>query len=306
MSLLGTLGNVKETIQENYTSEKLFKAADACLYDGLDLVIEHTTLVEECLATYTATYTRKQIFNTPDTERVERMVFRFFFADIEGKKALIRRMKLNRDLLLLPVRLFADSCTPYCSGVVSGSPALFDMKRSLYVRDQQADLVRPLLQVKHLHDTYLAMREAIIEKYYRLMVSNVGKLAPAVRGKVDLEDVATEFYAATLTAFAKFDIMSGPFTSYLKGWFKNARTRVFSDEVGVAFLIPPNIRHRVANGYDGINNFSVALENFEEVGVTSKVDLDQESDDAAIRMIVDMFDHSGLYRLINEMEVTPA
>jgi hypothetical protein len=146
---------------------------------------------------------------------------------------------------------------------------------------------------------------SFVEKYYRLIVSNIGKLPKDVKDKIDLEDVAAEYYAAAIKAFAKFDIMSGPFTSYLKGWFKNAKSQVYNDEIGVAFLIPGNIRHKIANGESTVNNFSLELEKYEETGVTSQVDLAQQSDDDAIRQIVDMFDHSGIYRLINEMEITP-
>lgn len=304
MNLIGVLGNVKEKIRENHTSEKLFGAADLCLYSALDIILEYTTLFEECLAVYVSTYTRKQIFNTSDIETVEKKIFRFFFSDLAGKKALIRNMKLNRDLLLLPIALFADCCDAYCSGIVKGSTKMYEIKQALHIRDVSKDLTLPLLHVRQHYKNYLDMREAIVEKYYRLIVSNVGKVSPLVKGKIELEGVASEYYAAAIKAFAKLDIMNGPFTSYLKGWFKNAKSQIFNDEIGVAFLIPNNVRHKIANGNSGVNNFSKSLDEFEEVGVKSEIDVAQESDDIAIRQIVEMFDHSGIYRLLNEIEIT--
>jgi hypothetical protein len=306
MSLLSLLGNVKETIQENYTSEKLFNAADKCLYDALDIVIQTTTLFEECLAIYLATRTRKQIFNSYNQKHAEKLLFRFYFADIAEKQSLVRRMKLNRDLLALPVRVMMDCQAAYCKSVTTGTQHHVEIRRALHCRDVSRDISLELLHVSSYGSTFFDMRSAILEKYYRLIVTNIGKMDPKVKEKVDLESIATEYYAASLKAFAKFDIMSGPFTSYLKGWFKNAKGQIFNDEVGVAYLIPSNLRFKVANGQASVSNFSVELDSCEEVGKESEVDLKQSEDTEAIAQIVEMFDSTGIYRLLNEMELADA
>lgn len=304
MSIISLLGNVKEKIPTNYTSEKLFKAADFCLYSALEIIISRTNLVEECLAIYVSTNTRKQIFNS-DNSNSEKYIFRFFFEkDLDKKLELLKKMKLNRDLLLLPIKLFAECEEVYCDSVLKGDNKILEIRKALYVKDIEHDLTLDIIKVKKYYKSYLEMREAIIEKYYRLIVTNVGKISPVVKDKIDIEDIAAEYFSATIKAFAKFDIMSGPFTSYLKGWFKNAKSQIFNDEIGVAFLIPSNLRFKIANGSSETNNFSLPLEKFEEVGIESEIDKNQESDDEAIKQIVKMFDSTGIYRLINEMELS--
>lgn len=304
--LLQELGGIDEKIKENYTSERLFDAADLCLYSAAHQIIEYTNLYNECLSAMFSTYTRKKLYNCTD-EELEQLMFEFYMSDdVEERIKLLRSMKLNRELILLPVKLVYDNIDKYIASSITSERKIdtVEFRKSIFCIDIRHDLLLPFLKIKFHYDNYLAMREAILQKHYRTMVKEVGTISHAIKGKVDPEDMATELFNSALTAFSKFDITSGPFTTYLNNWLRHGRTYSrTNDEIGISFTIPSNVKLKIAKGESNVNNFSMDIDTI-QMSTQSEADKKQNSDEEAIQEIVAMYDREYFYRLLNEMEIS--
>ena len=306
MSLLHDLGNIDETIKENYNSERLFNAADICLYECAEIVLRMTTLYEECLSGFFAIYTRKHISNLNDEALTEGLHKWHFCDNPEKRTAMLRSLKMNRDIITFPVAFVYDMIPRYLTAFTNNEPDLFNLRAAMQIRDPTKDYTQEMLHLKAAFGRYLAMRRAILEKFYRYIVKDVGRFTYGNRNLIDPEDMATEYYAALLKAFNKFDTASGAFKSYLTAWFKNARSVSFhKDEAGVAFLIPNSERKKIVDNKSNVRNFAVSMEKAPETPDEAVMRDDETvaSDVNDIRLFLELLDPDGSYRLVNDMEM---
>ena len=299
-SLMEQMGGVKEQIEGNtHTSETLFNAIDWTLYQGIELVLKHTTLVEEVLGIYFNTPTRKKIANSSPEDFAEFM-YHFYNGPENEKLPMLRKAKINRELLTLPLQMISHHYEPYCRSLVDGSMETWGIRRELMLKIPDTDVTLFLLNVKVWFDRYCLLRDAIMEKYYRLIVKDIGRYTHVIAGKVDKNDMASEYITSLLRAFSKFDTTSGAFTSYLSNWLKNARSNsMTTDEIGIAFTLPHNVRTKIGQGkgYSEVHNFSQQIN---EDASENTVQLLEESDEKkAFQMLISKADPTGLYRLMN-------
>jgi hypothetical protein len=257
-----------------------------------------------------ATPTKKFIMNNQTHQQADKLLYKLHMANtLEKRVDALQQMKLNRDLLLLPLTIMADCSSSYCSAITNGNEGLDCIRRQLKVRDMFEDLTLPMLKVKYNVDSYLRARHLILQKYYRLVVKHIGEIRHVIKeNRISTNDMAVEYELALLKAFAKFDITSGPFTSYLKNsWFKNARsTSLKIDGMGIAFTIPSEKRKAIATDKNNtLVNFSVGLDDLDEsmTDPDNVINYKQSSDDEAVRQIIEMYDVGGLYRLLNDIEL---
>ena len=194
VSLLKIMGDWKEEIEENHSSEKLFRVVDSFLYAGASVVLQHTTLIEECLAVYMATPTKKFIMNNQSPERADELIYKLHMASsLEKRLAALQQMKLNRDLLLLPLTIMADCSSSYCNAVVYGHEGLERIRRQLKVRDVYEDLTLPMLKVKYHVESYFLARNLILQKYYRMVVKHIGEIRAVMQqNNINPNDAAVE------------------------------------------------------------------------------------------------------------------
>lgn len=302
-SLVEELGGIKEQITENHSSERLFKAVDATLYESISILLEHTYLIDEVLGIYFNTPTRKKISNA-ESEELAELIYHFYNGSTETRLDVLRKAKINRELLTLPVQMVAGKADSYCRALVNGTMETWMIRNELMLRNPDQDIALMLIQVKQWFDNYLELREAIIEKYYRLIVKDIGKYVHVIGGKLDKNDMATEYITSLLRAFSKFDTTAGAFTSYLQRWFKNARaTSLTTDELGIAYTLPHSVRTKIGQGkgYSEVFNFSV--EQADDASQDMRPELEDMDEDRAFNIIVHAADPKGYYRLLTEMEM---
>lgn len=301
--LINELGNIKERIDDNPTSERLFTAADYCLYEAAELVLQTTYLYQEVLGVYFSTYTRKKLSNIKE-DKLNQLIVRFYNCKPEEQIVLLREMKLNRELVVLPIQMMSEKLEEYCHCLASGKYQTFNIRNNLMCKNINEDISLQLLKIRAAYDRYEYIKESIMEKFYRLIVRDIGRYSKLVKDRINLEDMAVEYYASLMRAFSKFDTSSGAFTSYLQSWFKNAKaTSMSTDEIGVAYNIPHNIRVRLAKGEDlDIYNYNVVggADNF----IENTLDKIYHNDEMKlIRNIISSCDHNGLYQLLNDVEM---
>ena len=304
-SLLLRLGNVMERIEENYSSEKLFLAADLPLYTGLEILLRHTTLVEEFLAAYLVYPTRKMLYGLKDEDAVKEHFYELFTGRGGRRVKHVRALYLNRELLAFPLVYVTGHVTPYTRAVAAGSDDARHIMSLLCWSKTDKDITPELLRIQAEYERFLLMRESIIEKYHRLLVKEVRRDGPA--GLLYAEDMALEYYCALLRSFARFDPRSGTYTSYVTSWFKNAKSVARGGlELGTAFSIPNNIRVKIARGESDLVNYAVPEDraNLDALHTRNPFDLDGFDTDA-LNQIISYYDTAGLYRMINDLAFDP-
>ena len=112
---------------------------------------------------------------------------------------------------------------------------------------------------------------------------------------------------ALLRSFARFDLTSGTYGSYVTGWFRNAKSFARGDlEMGTAFSIPNPVRVKIARGELDLVNYAVPEEkvNYDSLHTRDQQDIDGFDIDA-LNQIVAEYDKTGLYRMINDLEFDP-
>ena len=303
--LLLQLGNVFERIEENYTSEKLFTAADIPLYNGLRILLDHTRLVEEMIATYFTYPTRKYLYTLKDKKSVHERIYGIFSETGGDRIDHIKVLHFNRELLVFPLALTVAHIQPYLRAVAEGSDDAQRIADLLYFLKTDKDVTPILLRIEGEYERFLLMRESIIEKYYRLLVKEVRKDGP--HKMYWAEDMALEYYLALLRSFARFDLTSGTYGSYVTSWFRNAKSFARGDlEMGTAFSIPNPVRVKIARGELDLVNYAVPEEkvNYDELHTKDQQDVDGFDMDA-LNQIVAAYDRTGLYRMINDLEFDP-
>lgn len=297
MTIQEDMGGTEEWITENHTSEKLFTAVDMCLYKGIEVLLRYSSIYNEFIAASLQMSTRKQIFVITQNE-MEKLTFEFLLSNsVDYKLSIIRKMRLNRDLLSIPVQIVSDSVDDYINAFKNNSiETLYIAKKLKFSLD--SDITAYIIQVRAEYKRYLMMREAIVQKYYKLIIQQVNK---SNSYSIDPEDMVVEYFNAVLRAFSKFDISSGTFTNYVLNWFKSAKA--FSqenDELGIAYTIPSSIRTKIARGESDIINYSAELDK------SLKGEQDSDSIDInAIKQIISFYDKTGVYRMANDLEFNP-
>lgn len=298
VGLIEEMGSIDEQIKDNHSSEHLFKAIDWTLFKSIELVVEHTYLFEEVLGVYFNTPTRKKISNTTPDELAE-LCYNFYNGSFENKVESLKKARINRELLTLPVQLVASKCDDYCSSMVNGTMETWTIGQELMLRDPKINAAMILLQVKIWFDRYLELRSAVMEKYYRMIVKDIGKYTHVIAGKVDKNDMATEYILSFLRAFSKFDTTSGAFTGYLTNWLKNARSNsMTTDETGIAYTLPHNVRTKIGQGkgYADVHNFSMPQD--EDASVDPIESLEDKDESDAFSLLLATADPEGMYRLL--------
>ena len=303
--LLAGLGNVVENIEENYTSEKLFLAADMPLYQGVTILLEHTRLLEEFLAAYYVHDTRKMLWSLDNDTKVNKH-FTAIFTGNGGKRVEnVMALHLNRELVMLPMTYAVGHVKPYVQAVGEGSDEAQQIAELLQFHEPWKDKTAILLRLQGEHERFLLMRESILQKYYRLLVKEVHK--EGIGGVAYVEDLALEYYFALLQSFARFNIESGTYTSYVTAWFRNARSKSKGGlEMGTAFTIPNSARVKIARGKSDLINYAVPNDKVDLDSMPSKDGFDLDGFDIdAMNQIISYYDRTGLYRMIHDLEFDP-
>ena len=305
--LLDVLSSTQERIESNPTSERLFCAVDRPLHENIQDLCQHTDYVARFVTAWFSFPTKKNKAGVKDQEQIYRAIYS---AVMKKDASLLLKLRMNREALSFPV-----------------TNAVVDFEHLLvkaHDNNDASEMIMPsqmLLGVLDRHDHFMVMREAIVEKYHRLIVREAHKYSMTASY---LEDITMELYGSLLKAFGRFDITSGTFTSYVLSWARNAyASRLPEIEIGTAFQIPNAVRIKVARGQSSIVNYAVPMNM--EYGEYDSVNQDSdgpepESDgdstdgsdtlvstlhdsDSTVRDIIKVYDDDGLLRSLGCVEV---
>ena len=294
------LGNIKEAIEENYSSELLFDSVDHCLMQAVRCVIDSTFLTELLLTEIKLNTSRKFKFNL-DIKMYDTWYYRFFILRTTDKKLKIyRQIKINRDLTCMLLDIYLQHMEKFCMQVENAYPV------SLGIKIRNRSVSRHLLnfeKCRFWYRTYLEIREMICQKYYRHIRLQTAKIAyTPLKNRIDTNDMAMEYFINLMRAFNRFDIASGTFTSFVNNWFKYARSKsLMLDEVGNAFSIPSGIRTGIARQESSVQNFATEIhDNIPDEEVRRDVGLFMK--DETSRVILEMIDKNHFYHLLKDYE----
>ena len=305
--LLDVLSSTQERIESNPTSERLFRAVDMPLHENIRDLCQHTDYVARFATAWFSYPTKKNKAGVKNQEQIYRAIYS---AVMKKDASLLLKLRMNREALSFPVTNAVAEFEILLAGMhdsndASTIPVPFHI----------------LLEVMDRHDHFMAMREAIVEKYHRLIVREAHRysMAPSY-----LEDIAMELYGSLLKAFGRFDITSGTFTSYVLSWARNAYASKLPEiELGTAFQIPNSVRIKVARGQSSIVNYAVPM-NMEygedgslnqegddpepesdnsDGGPDALTDVSLHESDSLVREIIKVYDDDGLLRSLGCVEV---
>lgn len=310
---LDVLATTVERITENHSSERLFNAADMMLYEAAGHIVVATTMYDDLLGVLYASASRKKLSSLKG-DAWHNAVYAYYHSSIEDRPRALQNLRLARNLVSYPLEQAMECVDAYLESVAAGSAARDSLARHLHARTPHADLCLPLLSARAAYNRYIGMRDAIIEKYNRLIVKDIMRHRYVIPSGVNLQDMAMEYSIAAHKAFGLFDVSSGAFTSYLKTyWFKNARTRsVSTDEVGTSFSIRNEVRTALAKGRrDDVRNYAVNNPSVagDDSLANSTEDLpthETRSNETRLQQIIRHCDPSGLYRAANGMSIPVA
>lgn len=274
-ALFQELKQVDEAIKKNYSTAQLLTTLDILLYNAIDPIIEHTTLVDSVVANilpWAYFEGRRKISPLRRKRVITLLSFYLISGDHRQKRRILRRLALERNLLIDIVRLFIARTDPYVAlvdqsihatelGKLRISTKQCEIQNSLGHRGT-ADLYVMNRECRIWLSHALQFKNQIQEKYTRHALMLANSYLKSTNSQIDLDDLIQNFLVAINKAIDKCSANHGTLTSYINQWVRNATNsgRV-THEYGIAYRIPAAEKQKFANGTNRNSpNISVSLD----------------------------------------------
>lgn len=232
----GQLKQIHENIQGNYSSAQYVEVLDFLLYQSLEPLLEHTRLFQgwlpQVLAWYNTNSNRK--ISAVSKEELQTLVCMFLLAPPDKRLAVLKRMRLERNLLADVADKFLTTAHTYRQVVEQrylnrdSRPVLEREQRRIeaLVGLENGDMYSLYQTVSVWFSYYTEFRGYIGEKFIRLALMKAKETYELVECELPLDDCIQHYLMAVGKAIDKFDVALGSLASYVGQWFLNARTQV--------------------------------------------------------------------------------
>lgn len=230
--LMAELKKVDETIKENYSSSQLMEVWDKLLYNALEPIVMFTNVVQNILADvlhFLMDNHKRKISAIPRDE-VLTLIFLFFAEPPHKKLGILKAMRLERNLLKLIIETFLTATQNYSKLLLNAqnnNSARLRKKISTIENaislSKDADLFCKINTVNFWFSEAMKFKSMILEKYYRMLVTDAQNLYALNLDKLSLDDVIQNYFVFASKALDKYDSNEGTLTSYIKTWLHHAK-----------------------------------------------------------------------------------
>lgn len=293
---MGVLKSVTEKLQDNHSSSQYVSVLDTMLLNAISPILQCCNFADSYVSGvlhHTAANGRRKVSNSGRFNFLARAML-FLSVPSQKKTPVYRSLRLERNITFIIVKDFLDECENY-----------YDFK-SKEVREKTleiehrigyfggADLSSAIRATKYWFTAYCNFRNAVLEKYMRLITLQAQKFYQQNNSNIDLDDLLQNYILFASKAIDKFDHRQGTLTSYILNWLNHARNVTASHENGTAFVLPPNKRRACT-----VNNIGVPLDDssVKEIEVDSITTVEDAASIERVRRLARLADPHGYARL---------
>lgn len=231
--LMAKLKGTAESIKENYSSEQYAQTLDTLFYSAVEPIINTTNIADIVIADllHFSMENHKRKVSVLNKQELLTGIFIFLASPVEQKLLALKNLRLEKSILRCMINIFLDKTEKYQQLQIVRCTE--DRKELLNITKQIEDSVQlqegedlfsAINTVKFWYGKAKHFKEQILEKYYRLIVTEAQSFYAMNPSNNNLDDVIQDFVWTTTKALDKYDSSQGTLTSYIKTWFQHART----------------------------------------------------------------------------------
>lgn len=300
-SIFDTLKNTQERIQVNYSTEQYLNALDNLLFRSVEPILRSCSYLDNLVAALLAWYadsSRYRISRHDKEETISRLMCFVVAVSPDSKLALLKDVHFDRNILMTFTDMFLKACDAYqrdCESLAGKR----QIKLLLSVREHEAlmghdpalhsSLYAAVKQSRYWLNQAITLRSMVLEKYYRLIITEGRGYYEAMKYSVDLSDTIQSMVVEACRALDKCDQQKGTLTTYLRRWVHGVRGKPSGLERDTAYAIPSSAR-------DSMIHKSVPLSDLEEELESLDGVADNNEDILSVRQIARIADPTGLAR----------
>lgn len=247
---------VKETLQGRWTDSQMMTTLDQLLMLAVEPIIRHTAFVDRnmpAMLCWYATNTGRKI-SSVDKPKVLHLMNLYLLADNPVDKVrLVRRMKLERNILFFIIKRFLSLTKEYTKLEAAYAQRRLVSRRLKMEEIEQLvgggkNLGRVVQRVKSWQDEAVKFRNQILERFMRHSMMQAHRFHRE-NPRTNLEDVTQNFVVAVNKAVNKMNPDKGTLAPYAQNWITNAKHSPSQPhEYGIAYSLSPHAKRAVAKG----------------------------------------------------------
>ncbi len=295
-------------MQGRWNDSQMMTALDQLLMLAVEPIIRHTEFFDRnmpAMLCWYATNTGRKI-SSVDKPKVLHLMNLYLLADkAQDKVRLVRRMKLERNILFFIIKRFCTLAKDYPKLEVLYAQKRLPSRRIAMERIEQLvgagkNLGRVLQRVKSWETEATKFRNQILERFMRHAMMQAVKFNRE-NPRTDLEDVTQNFVLAVNKAVNKMNPDKGTLAPYTQNWITNAKhSPTQSHEYGIAYSLSPHAKRAVARGDLQLVNISSDFETEEVFNQPDSTDefekLTEEDRAQRVRLLAKIADPDGFAR----------
>lgn len=229
-----SLKRTEEQVEGNYTSSQYLKTLDHFLWQAVDPIVN---TCPSFAANYFSKVVAQQMVRVNKMTSDDRSLLPVQFVNyLLGDKQQLRNMHFNRGVLFGLITLFRESTADYMKAASSSLPSnVAALSKSLSVRREAEirlgvqkgfSLYSTCLSVEHWQAEAIKFKNAIVEKYIRLALTQAKRTYEEVDYQIPLGDIVGEYMLIVPRAIDRCDSRHGVLTTFIQNWFKSARSKI--------------------------------------------------------------------------------
>ena len=298
----------------SFTSAQLVSVMDFLLYNAIDPIIEHTTMMDRMMSyvlSFAQMEPRRKI--SSDKGSLPTRILQFLTLPQSSHKKrskLIREMKLERSILYYCVDLFLKMSDGYEEKEVAATrltkftQEYTDLSLARKELDETLGTVGSIFaarsRAKFWINRFYSFKNDI-EMRYSAYVEGVARGYTKDKPDLDTKEVAQNMMIYVSKAIDKFDESKGSITSYIQIWTRKAMLDTkLNQQYGAAYSIPQKVKKKIVDGLAQPNfRKNVDLEDLDTVlDAGESIEMEAEEKDRDIRMLAKIADPSGIGRIL--------
>lgn len=307
--VFSSMKRVEETIQKNWSTEQYLNALDQLISHMVEPILRSSDFYNHMVAGILAWHSDVANNKITAHDRVAAVEYMMAFLtrqDPDEKLLVFNRIKFDRNVTMRVVDLWLELMEPYrrlCEKSLRDPQLriqMIELEKTVMHGPTHTSLYAAIASVKYWRAQVVKLRTQIVEKYYRLILSEAKSFYELVQHSISLDDTIQSMYLEASRALDKCNQERGTITSYLQRWLRFSRSNL-GTEKDTAFSVSGAAR----NG--DYSYKSVNIDDVTESQAASHDPLEIEDDVSHVRKLARILDPLGVGRhSLGIEEYTPA
>jgi len=224
------LKNLKETVQENYTTFQWLATLDFFIESALDpIATAYPDFLDNYFAKVVAWQTTRPSvkFSRNHKDTLAAALFNSLTTEGKTKRFHQKSMLLNRGVLFGAISGYLQTVNSYMQ-LHDPTFRISKSRRQLLIqlaehRCGSSWLYAATRQVQYWADKAYAFKELIVQKYVRLAIMSAKRTYVEVNHAITLDDIIQTYMIYLSKAIDRCDARQGVLTTFIQTWFYSAR-----------------------------------------------------------------------------------